>query len=121
MQFIHLKGEFSVAVNVFTWLCHHHHNLILELFCFLSAKPVSIHMFGIHSHVTSVVFTLCDPMDCKPARLLCPWGFSREEYWSGLLCPPPGNLPNPVIKTGLPHCRQILYHLSHHRSLNDVW
>ena len=21
--------------------------------------------------------------------------FSRQEYWSGLLCPPPGNLPNP--------------------------
>ena len=22
-------------------------------------------------------------------------GFSRQEYWSGLLCPPPGDLPNP--------------------------
>ena len=30
-----------------------------------------------------------------PARLLCPWGFSRQEYWSGLPCPPPRNLPNP--------------------------
>ena len=25
-------------------------------------------------------------------------GFSRQEYWSGLPCPPPGNLPNPRIK-----------------------
>ena len=25
-------------------------------------------------------------------------GFSREEYWSGLSCPPPGGLPNPRIK-----------------------
>ena len=25
-------------------------------------------------------------------------GFSRLEYWSGLLCPPPGDLPNPGIK-----------------------
>ena len=25
-------------------------------------------------------------------------GFSMQEYWSGLLCPPPGNLPNPEIK-----------------------
>ena len=24
----------------------------------------------------------------QPARLLCPWGFSREEYWNGLPCPP---------------------------------
>ena len=24
--------------------------------------------------------------------------FSRQEYWSGLLCPPPGDLPNPGIE-----------------------
>ena len=29
--------------------------------------------------------TLCDPME--PARLSCPCGSSRQEYWSGLLCP----------------------------------
>ena len=26
-------------------------------------------------------------------------GFSRQEYWSGLPFPPPGDLPNPRIKT----------------------
>ena len=30
------------------------------------------------------------------------WGFSRPEYWSGLSCPPPGNLPNPRIKPKSP-------------------
>ena len=25
-------------------------------------------------------------------------GFSRQEYWSGLPCPPSGDLPNPGIK-----------------------
>ena len=25
-------------------------------------------------------------------------GFSRQEYWSGLPCPPPGDLPEPGIK-----------------------
>ena len=25
-------------------------------------------------------------------------GFSRQEYWSGLPCPPPGGLPNPGIE-----------------------
>ena len=25
-------------------------------------------------------------------------GFSSQEYWSGLPCPPPGDLPNPQIK-----------------------
>ena len=37
-----------------------------------------------------------------------PLEFSRQEYWSGLPFPPPGDLP----KSGLLHCRQILYHLS---------
>ena len=31
-------------------------------------------------------------------RLLCQWGFSKQEYWSGLPCPPPGDLPNPWIE-----------------------
>ena len=43
--------------------------------------------------------------------------FSRQEYWSGLPCPYPGDLPHP----GLPHGRQILYHLSHQGSPKLVW
>ena len=27
-------------------------------------------------------------------RLLCPWGSSRQEYWSGLPCPPPWDPTN---------------------------
>ena len=26
-------------------------------------------------------------------------GFSRKEYWSGLPCPPPGDLPDPGIES----------------------
>ena len=29
-------------------------------------------------------------------------GFSRQEHWSGLLCHPPGDLPNPGIEPGSP-------------------
>ena len=29
-------------------------------------------------------------------------GFFRQEYWSGLPCPPPGDLPDPGIKPGSP-------------------
>ena len=29
-------------------------------------------------------------------------GFSRQEYWSGLLFPPPGNLPNAGIEPATP-------------------
>ena len=43
---------------------------------------------------------LCDRHGLQPARLLCPLGFSKQEYWSGLPCPPPGDFPNPGIKLG---------------------
>ena len=43
-------------------------------------------------------------------------GFSRQEYWSGLPFPSPGIFPTQGSNLGLPHCRQILYHLSHQGS-----
>ena len=42
--------------------------------------------------------------------------FYRQEYWSGLPFPSPGDLANPGINPGLPHCRQMLYLLSHQGS-----
>ena len=44
--------------------------------------------------------TLCNRI--SPARLLCLWGFSRQEYWSGLPCPPPGDPLNPGIEPRYP-------------------
>ena len=38
-------------------------------------------------------------------------GFSRQEYWRGLPCPPPGDLPDPGIDPASPAL------LSHQRSL----
>ena len=31
-----------------------------------------------------------------------PMESSRQKYWSGLPCPPPGDLPDPGIKPGSP-------------------
>ena len=43
---------------------------------------------------------LCDPMDCSlPSS--CPWD-SLGMNWSGLPCPPPGDLPDPGIKPASP-------------------
>ena len=41
-----------------------------------------------------VVSTLCDPMDCVAHQDLLSMEFSRQEYWSGLPFPSPGDLPN---------------------------
>ena len=40
--------------------------------------------------------TLCDPMDFSQVPLSM--GFSGQECWSGLPCPPPGDLLNPGIE-----------------------
>ena len=45
--------------------------------------------------------TFCDPMDCSPPGP--PFmEFSRQEYWSGLPFPSPGDLPTPGIEPSSP-------------------
>ena len=39
--------------------------------------------------------TLCTIAHQSPLS----WGFSRQEDWSGLLCPPPQDLPDPGIES----------------------
>ena len=36
------------------------------------------------------------------SQVLLSMGFSRQEDWSGLSCPPPGDLPNFGIEPGSP-------------------
>ena len=46
-------------------------------------------------------------------------GFSRQECWSGLPCPSPGDhFPTQESNSGLVHCRWVLYSLSHQGSPN---
>ena len=50
-------------------------------------------------------------------RLLCPWGFSRQEYWSGLpFSFSRGSFRPQGSNPGLLHCKQILYRLSYQGS-----
>ena len=69
-------------------------------------------------HITYTVklqFNLCACVRCRfsPVQLFeTPWtvahqvplsvGFSRQEHWSGLPCPPPGDLPDPGIQPESP-------------------
>ena len=50
----------------------------------------------------SVVSTSLWLYGLQPARLFGPWEFSGQEYWSGLPCCPPEDLPNPGIKPRFP-------------------
>ena len=51
--------------------------------------------------VAQLCLTLYHPVDCSlPGASV--HGFSRQEYWSGLPCPPPGNLSDLGIKSASP-------------------
>ena len=47
--------------------------------------------------VTQSSPTLCEPIKYIPRAPLST-GFSRQDYWIGLPCPPPGDLPHPGIE-----------------------
>ena len=59
---------------------------------------------------------LCDPWTVAHQAPLS-MGVSRQEYWSGLLCPPPGDLPDWGIELEslMSSCtgRRVLYHWRH--------
>ena len=42
--------------------------------------------------------TLCDPMDYIACQFPLSMGFFRQEYWSGLPCPSPGDRSDPGIE-----------------------
>ena len=72
--------------------------------------------------------TFCDPMDCSPpGRLLCPWRFSQQEYWSGLPCSPSEDLPNPGIEPRCPtlledwHIINVIYNLFQNLFSKTTW
>ena len=61
--------------------------------------------------VANLCLTLCNPMDCSPSGSSV-LEFLQERILEWVAVSSPGNLLDP----GLPHCRQILYHLSHQGS-----
>ena len=80
---------------------------------FFKRKIITWHLPFVHypSGNTSVVLCCAQSLSCvqlfttpwmQPIRLLCPWGFSRQGYGSGLPCPARGDLPNPGIEPRSP-------------------
>ena len=67
-----------------------------------------------------VVSNSLRPHELQPTRFLCLWGFSQQKYWSGLPCPPPGDLPNPGIKPSSPALLDSLLSKTPGKSKNRV-
>ena len=64
----------------------------------------------------SVVSDSLRPHGLQPIGLLCPQGVCRQEYWSGLPCAPPGDLPNPGIAAWPKKLKQ-----KHKGILSQMW
>ena len=47
--------------------------------------------------------------------------FSRQGYWSGLPCPPPGDLPNPGIRTRVSHIAGGSFTVWTTREVQEHW
>ena len=80
---------------------------------YLSSNEVHFLRFNLWcAKLLQLSLTLCNPIDGRPQAPLS-MGFSRQEDWSRLPCPPLGDLPDPEIEPTflwLVHCRWILYH-----------
>ena len=70
----------ATGFSILYWLC------ILWWWCWFSHLVVS---------------DSCDPLDCSLSGSST-HGFSRQEYWSGLPSPSPGDLPEPGIEPSSP-------------------
>ena len=63
----------------------------------LAPPPLSLSEVNSVSHVRLFVTLWTVAYQASPSM-----GFSRQEYWSGLPFPSPGDLPNPGIEPGSP-------------------
>ena len=63
-----------------------------------ASKPMHTCMLSCYSHVR-----LCVTLWTVACQIPLSMGFSRQEYWSGLTCPPPRDLPEPGIELCLLH------------------
>ena len=79
----------------------HTHSLVLQTISTKNACPLQ------KVKSLSRVRLLETPSTAAPHAPLS-MGFSRQEYWSGLTCPPPGDLPDPGIRPAFFRCSALV-------------
>ena len=84
----------SLSFSFFKILTH------IGLYVVLSGGPVLSGMFLLPAKSLQSYLTLCDPVACSPPGSSVR-GALQAGYWSGLLCPSPGGLPDPGIEPAL--------------------
>ena len=86
-----------------------------SLHLFLLSFPPSFRDIGLDACVLSHVQLFVTPWTVARQALLS-MGFPRQEYWSGLICPLPGDLSNPGIEPTSPALAGSSLPLSHQGS-----
>ena len=66
----------------------------------------------------SVVLGSLRPHELGPTRILHPWDFPGKSIGAGCHFLLQGIFLTQGLNSGLPHCRQMLYHLSHQATIN---
>ena len=103
------KENDSLNVLNFLTIC-----VFLSILCFYT-QPLFLCYNNHETKMKIWVTQLClyDPMDCSPPGSSVHWIHQARILEPFLL---QGISPTQGSNVGLPHCRQILYHLSHQRS-----
>ena len=74
-------------------------------------------LFPLFGESVKVLVAQSHPTLCDPRTVACQaplsMEFSKQEYQTGLPCPPPGDLPDSGVKPGFSALQAILYRLSH--------
>ena len=112
----------SLVIISFLFSCHMLH---LSFYLMETSNPRSTHIL---SDISSfLIYLLSLPLPLLHPTIVTLWTvtrldplsteFSRQKYWSGLPCPPPGIFLSQELNLRLLwllHCRQVLYQLSQH-------
>ena len=92
---------------------------LLPKFTLLTSKSMSLNLVSTLVCLRSVAQscpTLCDPMDCSPPGPSVPGDSPGKNPGVGCHALFQGIFPTQGSNPDLPHCRQILYRLSHQGS-----
>ena len=118
-----LKGHlisYATPWNESTWIKKDKSFSLVEENIYIRIKHSFIHLLKNNKHLrsdnnvlSSILSTTCMLSHFSCVRLFgtlwtvahhapLSMGFSRQEYWSEMPCPPPGDLPDPGIKPASP-------------------
>ena len=90
IYFIHSLDKYMLSTIIWQVLCcHKEHSMMITVF----VTPWTV---WCDSNISAAPWTVA-----RQAPLSM--GFSRQEHWSGLPCPPPGDLSNPGIRPRSSH------------------